>query len=100
MKVSKNHVVWARCHLTGLASGIDWAPQSSFDSGAASASVWPRTAWKRAVHRPGSFICMAALLGAGGTRVHHGEPAGIVGPAAVGREAGLGQQVGEALARV
>ena len=48
MKVSKNHVVCARCHLTGLASGIDWIAQSSAESGAASARVAPRTAMKRA----------------------------------------------------
>jgi hypothetical protein len=29
MKVSKNQVVCARCHLVGLASGMDWAPMSS-----------------------------------------------------------------------
>ena len=28
-KVSKNHVVCARCHLVGLASGIDWTVWSS-----------------------------------------------------------------------
>ena len=36
-KVSKNQVVCARCHLTGLASGIDCSAQSSADNGAASA---------------------------------------------------------------
>ena len=38
-KVSKNQVVCARCHLTGLASGIDWTWQSSGESGAASARL-------------------------------------------------------------
>ena len=31
--VSKNHVVCAKCHFTGLASGIDWIAQSSAESG-------------------------------------------------------------------
>ena len=43
-KVSKNHVVWARCHLVGLASGIDCTVWSSALSGAASRSVSDRTA--------------------------------------------------------
>jgi len=43
MKVSKNQVTCARCHLVGLASGIDCTWQSSTDSGAASASVAART---------------------------------------------------------
>jgi hypothetical protein len=42
--VSKNHVVCARCHFVGLASGIDWIAQSSGDSPATSASVSRRTA--------------------------------------------------------
>ena len=46
-KVSKNQLVCARCHLTGLASGIDWIVQSSADSGAASAIVAARMARKR-----------------------------------------------------
>jgi hypothetical protein len=46
-KVSKNHVVCARCHLTGDASAMDCAPQSSSDNGAASASVSARTSCKR-----------------------------------------------------
>jgi hypothetical protein len=44
MKVSKNQVVCARCHLTGLASGIDCAQQSSIESGSASRSERWRTA--------------------------------------------------------
>src|SRR3569832_2241285 len=44
MKVSKNLVVCARCHLTGLASGIDCAQQSSSDKLAASATLYARTA--------------------------------------------------------
>ena len=63
-KVSKNQVVCARCHLTGLASGIDWIAQSSAESGAASARVASRTAAKRCRER-----CVAAaacgLRGAG-----------------------------------
>ena len=43
-KVSKNQVVCARCHFTGLASGIDCSAQSSADSGAASARPVCRTA--------------------------------------------------------
>src|SRR4051794_31682617 len=46
MNVSKNQVVCAKCHLVGLASGIDWINWSSAESGAASASVWRRTAEK------------------------------------------------------
>src|SRR6188474_2550055 len=42
--VSKNQLVCARCHFTGLASGIDCAVQSSGDKGAASCSVALRTA--------------------------------------------------------
>src|SRR2546425_12193073 len=38
MNVSKNHVVCARCHLVGLASGMDWTVWSSAESGAARAS--------------------------------------------------------------
>jgi hypothetical protein len=38
-KVSKNQVVCARCHLTGLASGMDWAWQSSGDKVAARSTV-------------------------------------------------------------
>src|SRR6202043_1828987 len=41
---SKNQVVWARCHFTGLASGIDCTTWSSGESGAARRSVSPRTA--------------------------------------------------------
>ena len=48
-KVSKNQVVWARCHLVGLTSGIDWTVWSSGDSGAASASVSARVAKNRSV---------------------------------------------------
>src|SRR3569833_3283799 len=44
MNVSKNQVVCARCHLTGLASGIDCAQQSSSDKLAASATLYARTA--------------------------------------------------------
>ncbi|CFN66938.1 Uncharacterised protein [Bordetella pertussis] len=41
-KVSKNQVVWARCHLTGLQSGMDCAWQSSGDKGSASAALCAR----------------------------------------------------------
>src|SRR6185312_2595659 len=47
MKFSKNQVTWARCHLVGLTSGIDWTVWSSGESGAASASVLARTVRKR-----------------------------------------------------
>src|SRR5262245_48140555 len=43
MNVSKNHVVCARCHFTGLASGIDCAVQSSAESGPARAIEALRT---------------------------------------------------------
>src|SRR5882672_9603729 len=43
MNVSKNQVVCARCHLTGLASGIDCAVQSSADNGPARAIEVLRT---------------------------------------------------------
>ena len=33
MNVSKNQVVWPKCHFTGLASGMDCTVQSSGDSG-------------------------------------------------------------------
>ena len=55
MNVSKNQLVCARCHLTGLASGIDWIAQSSADSGTASCSVAARTdaiARRHRRHRP------------------------------------------------
>ena len=45
MKVSKNQLTWARCHLVGLASGIDWAAMSSAVSERVSATVAWRTAW-------------------------------------------------------
>ena len=41
--VSKNQVTWARCHLVGRTSAIDWTVWSSGESGAASVSVWART---------------------------------------------------------
>src|SRR6187551_2447149 len=47
MKVSRNQVVWARCHLAGDASSIDWTVASASDSGATSASVSARTFAKR-----------------------------------------------------
>src|SRR5580658_1665419 len=43
MKVSKNQVVWARCHLAGLASGQDCTIMSSGVSGSQRASVCCRT---------------------------------------------------------
>ena len=33
MKVSKNQVTWARCHLVGLASSIGWTVMSSGERG-------------------------------------------------------------------
>src|SRR6516225_6273326 len=46
MNCSKNQVVWARCHLVGLASAIDWTIWSSGDIKAARCSVSARTARK------------------------------------------------------
>ena len=43
MKVSKNHVVCARCHFAGLASGIDCTMASSAESGSAKRRVVERT---------------------------------------------------------
>src|SRR5262249_42617113 len=43
MNVSKNHVVCARCHFVGLASGIDWIDWSSGVSGSASRALCRRT---------------------------------------------------------
>ena len=54
--VSKNQVVWARCHFVGLTSGIDWTTWSSADSGAASASVERAHA---AVRRRGCSVARA-----------------------------------------
>src|SRR5471032_1818841 len=73
MNVSKNHVVCARCHLTGLASGIDWIAQSSAVSGAARPRVTSRTARNRSAcalapgawgWRTGSFIAAPSRLDA------------------------------------
>src|SRR4051794_22728766 len=47
---SKNQLVWARCHLMGLASGIDWMHWSSAESGAARATLCSRTWAKRWPH--------------------------------------------------
>src|SRR5215208_5597477 len=44
MKVSKNQVVWARCHFAGEASGKGWIVASASDSGAARSSVSLRVA--------------------------------------------------------
>src|SRR5262245_43681192 len=43
-KVSKNQVVWARCHFVGLVTGIDCSCWSSSDSRAANDSVRSRAA--------------------------------------------------------
>ena len=61
-KVSKNQVVWARCHFAGLASGMDCTAWSSGDSGAASASVLARTALKRAASRDAEASTMIASM--------------------------------------
>src|SRR6056297_1652230 len=52
MKVSKNQVVCALCHLAGLTSGIDWRFWSSGQRGATRASVAARTRDKRSARRP------------------------------------------------
>src|SRR5215469_13920333 len=46
---SKNHVVCARCHFVGLASGIDCTERSSAESGSAMISVSLRVwrYWRR-----------------------------------------------------
>ena len=62
--VSKNQVVCARCHLVGLASGIDWTIWSSGDSGAARRSVSPRTMRKASRSLVRSYCERAAGLGA------------------------------------
>src|ERR1700719_3312835 len=48
MNVSKNQVVWARCHLVGLTSGIDCTTQSSGARFSANLAVKFRTSRKRA----------------------------------------------------
>ena len=48
-KVSKNQVVWARCHLVGLTSGMDCTVWSSADRGEANDSVSDRVAKNRSV---------------------------------------------------
>src|SRR4051794_14924931 len=50
-KVSKNHVVWAWCHLTGLASGHDWIIWSSAERLAARDRVTDRTLRKFTLRR-------------------------------------------------
>ena len=60
---SQNQVTWARCHLAGLASGIDWTSWSSGDSGAARRSVSSRTV-RKASPAPGA--ARAILAGFGG----------------------------------
>src|SRR5688572_26354792 len=62
-KDSKNQVVCARCHLVGLASGIDWIAQSSALSGAASARVAARTSWKRRASSSASGAEAASRIG-------------------------------------
>src|ERR1700677_798053 len=64
MKDSKNHAVWARCHLAGEASAHDWTIISSAVSGSHKARVRRRVALKRAarsvgVHR--SAIVLKAM---------------------------------------
>src|SRR5271169_1614322 len=68
MKVSKNQVVWARCHLVGLTSGIDWTVWSSAERGAASSSVTARTqryAWSSASARCDFIVSAMALPSSG-----------------------------------
>jgi hypothetical protein len=59
MNVSKNQVVWARCHLAGLASGQLCTIMSSGVSGLHSARLWLRVAMK-AVRSPGALSVTAA----------------------------------------
>src|SRR6266566_3878260 len=51
MKVSKNQVVWARCHLVGLTSGIDCTTQSSGSRSAQSPVVKSLISRNRASRR-------------------------------------------------
>src|SRR5262249_59595942 len=62
-----DEVVWARCHLVGLASGIDWTTWSSADSGAARRSVSARTsrnAWIEVVRRSCPMSWASGVIGA------------------------------------
>ena len=54
MKVSKNQVVWARCHLVGLASGIDWTVWSSAESGEAKLTELARTRRNASINASGA----------------------------------------------
>src|SRR5436305_14269328 len=62
MKVSKNQLVWARCHLAGLACVHDCTIWSSGVSGATRVSVWRRIAVYRSskVSPAGSSCCAEA----------------------------------------
>src|ERR1700760_3946255 len=62
MKVSKNHEVCARCHLTGEASGHDCTIMSSGVSGAQNCIVAERTARKRASN-VGAVNCWINMAG-------------------------------------
>src|ERR1700730_1320298 len=64
---SKNHVECARCHLAGLASGIDCTVSASSQSGAARRSVSARTARKASRQR--SREAMRGSFGEGAVNV-------------------------------
>src|SRR6266571_4324861 len=71
INVSKNQVVWARCHLVGLTSGIDCTTQSSGSSSAHKPVVKFLTARKRASKRS-----------ARDARAAEYDPAGVASPIA------------------
>ena len=70
--VSKNQVVCARCHLAGLASGMDCTIWSSAESGAARRSVSARTASKRLTDRRRRLRCLRTGLARMAHRNAHG----------------------------
>src|SRR6056297_998985 len=69
MKVSKNQVVWARCHLIGLASGMACRFWSSGPRSATSRSVASRTARKAASSASASSASGETVLKSGGVAV-------------------------------
>ena len=77
--VSKNQVVWARCHLVGLTSSIDWTTWSSGASGSASCSVSCRVRRSRSARRRRSTAVAVVVVMApppGDAAVAAGEAAG------------------------
>ena len=67
--MSKNQVVWPRCHLGGLASAIPWSIRSSGSRGAISASLRRRTA-SRVSSSTGPAKHLRTLGGVGNHRYH------------------------------